>query len=194
MEPDGSIQKLLFQKEHPVIFITGFSGSGKTTEAGKLAARYPNTKIVATDWYLTYPTVERRRLIQEKAISEEPQTWYSFEEFARDVVLFQKTGRLSVSNAWDQKTGLKDLDIILDFNGAKGLIVCEGLYLLHPEIAKFADLVLLTELDIEEAHRRASERDSHRNTPEELAFKGYLRNTYDIPYFEKYRSNADIIL
>ncbi len=176
------------------MFIAGFTGAGKTTLAHEIAVKYPNTKIVELDWYHMYATEERKRLINEGKFSEDRQMWFDWDKFFKGIATLRSQGKLSLSNGWNQKTGRKDLNVNLDFEGKNGLIVCEGIFLLHPEATASADLVVLKDIDIEESQRRSDERDSHRNDPRYLAFRRALYVRYDKPYFERYKKNAQIIL
>jgi uridine kinase len=194
MESDSIIQKLLSEKEHPVVFVCGFSGSGKTTTALHIAATYPNTKILHLDWYITYITKVRRVLMEEKKIPEDPQTWYDWDVFLSHIVELQKNGSVALPGAWDQKTNSKTLEVHLNFEGQSGLILCDGIYLLHPEIKALADVVILKALNFEESNRRANLRDSYKNDTDYFAYKVALREKYDKPYFDEHRLNADIIL
>jgi uridine kinase len=203
MNLNDSIQKIQSEKSHPVIFICGLGGSGKTTFAKKLAAEHENAKILELDWYLKFSSKERAQRIADIWNSEDsslvdqeadPYNWYDWETFKADLSQLQTKGTLSLKSAWNQTTGEKDIDPSLDFNNTNGLIVCEGIYLLHPNVIPLADLVILLNVPKEESRRRADQRDAHRTNSEHLQRKAIILEKYDIPYFETYKKNADFIL
>lgn len=203
MNIDDRIIELQSTKSHPVIFICGLGGSGKTTFARKLAQKYENAHILEWDWYLKFASKERAQRIaaawnsdDQTLVNQEvnPYNWYDWDAFKAGLRVLQTEGKIELKGVWNQATGEKDSNPSVDFDGKKGLIICDGLYLLHPDIISYADLIILLEVPKEEARRRADQRDSHRTDPEHLKRKAIILEKYDIPYFETYRDNADFIL
>ena len=190
-------------KKHPIIFICGISGSGKTTLAKKLVAENNNAKHLELDWYAIHSSTERERRIKkalasksQKLIDQElnPINWYEWDSFKEDILTLQRDGKIFVENAWDQKTGDKIGKHFLDFKWKNGLIVCDGEYLLRPEIISLADLSILLDLPIGEIQKRAEKRDRHRSSPEHLARKRLIMEMYDVPYFNANKKNVTLIL
>ena len=159
------------KKTFPIIFICGLGGVGKSTLADKLASRLScESAIVRLDWYLKYSTKERKERIDgvlksgDRAKIEQEQNpfnWNDFEKFKNDLISLKENSKLNISSAWNQVTGEKDLNINLKFDSQKGVIICEGIYLLHPSIIDIADLVVCLENSSEEVDRRTNIRDSH---------------------------------
>ena len=198
------IAKLLKNKKRPILFICGLGGSGKTTLAKQIESEADISSVaVHSDWWLKYSTVVRKKRIKDaldsgdsKLIEQEenPQNWYKrWETLSTNLHTLQSTGKLTIHSAWNQKTGEKDLTVKLKVP-ENGLIIFDGIYLLHPEIAYTADFIVLLDLPPEVCRKRSEKRDSHRSSPEYLAYKASLLQKYDIPYFDKYRSNADYLL
>lgn len=204
MELEDSIRAIENKKEHPVVFVCGLGGAGKTTFAKQLVAQNPGSILLHLDWYATYPTKERKKRIAEAVESEDPvrieqeenpKNWYSWEEFKKDLRQLQRDGDIDIRSAWNQANGEKDLDVKLSFGGKKdGFIICEGIYLLHPDVAVMGDLIILLDISVEEARRRAESRDDHRSSPEYLAYKASLTAKYDLPYFAQNKGAADVVL
>jgi len=205
MNFNKKIKQIQSQKLHPVIFVSGLGGSGKTTFAKKLVAETPNAKLLELDWYLIHNSKERAERIKnvlgpanknQHLIDKEldPINWYDWESFKKDLERFQKEGKFFVKNAWNQTTGEKDSEHSLDFEGNNGLIVCEGIFMLHPAIRLLADFSILVDLPKVEARKRAEERDKNARSKEHLERKKIIMEKYDVPYFEKYKGNADLIL
>lgn len=203
MDLGNKLKELQSKKSHSIVFVSGLGGSGKTFLAKKLVEENPNARHFELDWYLVLPSSERGEKIQkalnssnQKEIDREanPINWYDYDAFKKDLRNFQKTGKFNIENAWDQKTGEKVGIHSLDFGNKNGLIICDGDYLLHSEVASLADLVVLLDLSPEEARRRAEERDRHRSNPEHLARKRFIAQNYDLSYFQKNRPNAEIIV
>lgn len=198
------IKALLEQKNRPIAFICGLGGSGKTTLAKKIAREMDVECIpVHSDWWAKYSTVERKARIKEAldsgdpvriAQEENPQNWYGvWKKLSADLLELQRTGKLMIPNVWNQKTGEKDLNVELSVP-EKGLILFDGIYLLHPEIADVSDFIVLLDVPPDVCRKRSEQRDSHRSDPDYLAYKASLMEKYDVPYFKKYRTRADLII
>lgn len=192
------------KKSFPIIFICGLGGTGKSTLADNLKKSFScETNIVRLDWYLIYPTEERKSRIRKALDSKDEQTiekeenplnWNDFHKLKKDLIYLQEHSSLDIQSAWNQKTGFKDTDIHLQFNESKGMIICEGIYLLHPEITDIADFIIHLDLSHNAASERGQQRDSHRSSKEYLEYKAKLQKKYDIPYFEKFINSADITI
>ena len=188
-----------------IVFVCGMGGSGKSTFAKNLAKSIGSNCIpFHTDWYATYPTKERKKRIKEALNSkdsqkiekdENPQNWYSWDKLKSDLNALSQTGSLHIQNAWNQENGEKDLTLNLKLKDSKnGIILCDGIYLLHPEITELADIIISLYVDEENLIKRAEIRDAHRSSPEYLAYKAHLTQKYDGPYYKNFEKNADMII
>jgi len=197
------LEKALRDKCHPVVFICGHGGVGKTTFAHAIERLLPSI-VIESDWFLTHPSLVRRKKIADALASkdpaiieqeENPQHWYDWNAFTKAVRTFQIKGSLTLRSAWNQKNGKKNLRIRLRCpRGKNCLILCEGIYLLHPPIRALADVVILLHHPLTAARQRAEQRDAHRSDPAYLSWKATLLKKYDIPYFKKYQDKATILL
>ncbi len=200
-----AIEQLLSQKARPIVFVTGLGGSGKTTLCRHLEDQLEvPTLVLESDWYLKYSTdvrVERLRLARESgdqeriAREENPQHWYQWPLFCSGIEQLRDGGQVQMYNAWSQKTGNRELDIQLGLpKEGPALILCDGIYLLHPAVAELADFRILLDVEPEVAIERSRNRDAHRSSEEHAELKTELLRRYDLPYFEKYRSYADLCI
>lgn len=187
-----------------IVFVCGFGGAGKTTLCHELSAKLDRPAVVLeTDWYAKYATVERRQRIKtatdsgdEDRIEQEvnPRNWYDWAALASALSCLKEDGNLEVRNGWCQRTGEKvlNLDVRVPGDSSECVILCDGIYLLHDEIRKIADLIVLLETPLPTCLERGANRDSHRSSQEYLAYKATLTAKYDVPYFEKFSSHAHI--
>lgn len=199
------ITSLIESGENCVVFVCGLGGSGKTSFCQELSKVIGDSCVsFHTDWYITYPTEVRKLRIKEALESEDPdriekeenpKNWYDWDKLKNDLNKLRTAGELTIQNAWNQSTGLKDLTVELKIlNRHKGIILCDGIYLFHPAIKDAADLIISLHVSKDEITRRTNSRDSHRSSPEYLAYKASLMKKYDLPYYLEYENNADIII
>lgn len=197
------IKRRLSGPGRKVVYVCGLPGSGKTTFCTNYSkSAGVSGPVLHSDWFAKYATSERRARIQTALESrdlirieaeENPYNWYDWAGFFGGVKKLRETGHLSIEDGWDQATGEKGLQINLSA-GDQDVIWCDGIYLLEPKARRDADLIILLESDTDMALQRTAGRDSHRNDAEYLAYKERLTQTYEIPYFAKFRHNADIII
>jgi len=191
-------------KKHPIIFICGLGGTGKSTLSTKLSNLLSREcNILSLDWYLIHSTNDRKEDIKKALESrdqelieqrENPVNWNDYDKLKKDLVYLQEHSHLEVRDAWNQKSGEKDLEINIQFENKDGIIICEGICLLHPQISSLADLIICLEVSEEETVKRTNQRDLHRSSPEYLAYKAKLQEKYDIPYFKNNVNAADLVI
>lgn len=188
------ISALSDQTKQPVIFVAGLGASGKTTLCKKLTAHFGDGVVIESDWFLSNNSEDRRQKIASGEMLENPSSWYDWESMIDAVQILKEKKTLALQKAWNQKTGIKDLNITMKLNAdAFTPIFVDGIYLLHPEINQHADLTILLDANLDTLQARRTMRDGHRSSPEYLAKKAEWAKKYDIPYFEKHRNQADII-
>jgi uridine kinase len=187
-----------------IVFVCGFGGAGKTTFCHKLSSMLAVPSIVfETDWYARYATNERRSRIKAaldsgdpKLIAQEenPKNWYDWAALISGLRTLQETGHLAIQNGWSQRTGEKDLYSALDLSRNRdSVIICDGIYLLHDQVASCADLIIMLDTTVADCLERTATRDSHRSSKEYLDYKALLVEKYDKPYFEEFSKKADIV-
>jgi len=197
------IKRRLPAEGRRVVFVCGLGGAGKT-EFCRRYARTPGLEgpILHLDWYLKYPSRERRRRMAEAVASEDPAridaeenslNWQDWPLTIAAIRAMRKTGKLHVENGWIQATGEKTFTGDIEA-GENDVIWCDLVSLLHPEVASLADVVILLEVSPDTTDKRGNTRDQHRNDPEYLAYKAAIRRKYDTPYFRRYRTAADLII
>jgi uridine kinase len=202
-ELEDKIKSLLRENSVFNLGICGLGGSGKSTLCRQLAEN-SNILHFETDWYARFPTPIRRQRIKEALESGDPQRidaeenplrWYDWDALAAGLETLKSTRHLSITDAWNQKTGEKGLALSLELpaTGAATIIV-DGIYLLHPQIRNQLDMVVHIGTPASTALERSRQRDQHRSSPEYLAYKESLTYKYCVPYFEQYADAIDFTL
>ena len=186
-----------------IIFICGHPGSGKTTFSKNLSNQLMGVEtFISHDLYLKHSSKERKKYFEYKVnkitppssnVEEDPKKWYDNAAFLKDLNTLKLNGALNIKNAWNQKSGEKDLKININLKNKK-FIICEGMYLLHKIISKHADMTIYLNTSWQESLKRQESRDSHRTSKESRRYKKYLAKEYSVPYFKKNRKFADIIV
>jgi len=200
-----AIEQILAQKQRALVFVCGFGGAGKSTFCKDLSSNFPDQSVVfETDWYSKYATMDRRQRIRDAVDSgdaerianeENPLNWYDWNLWQSDLQTLMTSGSLTIINGWSQATGEKELNLELRIpESDKSVVLCDGLYLLHPEIRGLADLRVLLDAPVDVVIERANKRDAHRSSAQYLSYKASLLRKYDEPYFNQYRIYADVVL
>lgn len=186
----------------PIVSVCGHAGTGKsTTTNAMLSNGYLAGAIIQLDWYLRYATPVRKQRIADALKSgdterieaeENPLNWYDWNRYQSDINHLQTSGTFEMHDAWDQSTGLKELQVGATME-QDGFIICEGIYLLHPPIVEQADVTILMTLNESVARARAKARDAHRSDAQYLAYKQCLVEKYDNPYMTRFAPNATLV-
>ena len=184
-----------------VVYVCGLGGSGKTRFCEDLRQDLGGITF-SSDWYAKYPSKIRHQRMKQAVESgdaerieaeENPKNWYDWTALLEDSRELRAGRRVTIERAWNQQTGEKDLTLNLRCPAGRP-IWCDGIYLLHPPVKQAADLIILLQASPQAVRERAETRDSHRSSPEYLAYKDELMRKYDLPYFEALKSNADIVI
>lgn len=209
MTPADHIAALLQSKTHPLVLISGLPAAGKTTLAKTLKNDFENAVVVQGDWFIKHPTTERLARIEtaEKSgdtarIDEEanPINWFDWPALQTAVSTLQNSGKLSLEGAWNQSTGHKTITTALTLPNTPAPIIVECAYLLHLPLVQQADLTMLIDTPEAVATQRLYARESAKFTTPYLdkdnflAYREKLTARYDVPYFKRYRTHADLIL
>jgi uridine kinase len=199
---DRIIEKLLLLGDRRTLGICGLGGTGKTTLCTEIQRRHPtSTAIIEIDWYLTHTSKERRARVLEAidsnsndlAFWKDPVNWYDWQLFVVDLDQLRSRGSLKRSGLWRQSSGEKDLEVSLSL-ATSGVIICDGIYLLHEEVRAHLNQTVLLKTTPESALARSIQRDHHRNPKNYQDFKSLVTAEYDIPYFEKYQDLASEVV
>jgi uridine kinase len=199
----AEIKRRLPKSGRRVVFVCGLGGAGKTQFCLNYS-KMPGLEGPAlhVDWYLKYASLERRARMAAAVASGDPErieaeenpiNWEDWPALTTAITTLRGEGRLGVTRGWNQLTGEKDFDTTLEA-ADDAVIWCDGVMLQHPGIAEFADTIVLLEVSDETDVARGEARDGHRNDAEYLAYKRGLKKKYDLPYFERYRDVADLVI
>jgi uridine kinase len=197
----ADIQGRLKTSGRHLVFVCGLPGSGKSTFCLEYS-QLPNLRgpVLHSDWYANYATPVRRARIanalksgdsEQIEAEEDPRNWYDWNRLFQDLKILRDTGRLQITDGWDQTTGNKGLKVEL-VAGVNELIWVDGIQLLNDPIVSLSDLVILLKTSPSVANERGVVRDSHRSDALYLAYKASLTQKYEVPYFAKYSKVADM--
>jgi len=195
------IRKKIEYIQHPLVYVSGFGGAGKTTFCQKLQEHLGDV-VVVSDWFLA-ETETRKVNIKKAQLSgdmvriereENPIHWYNWDQFAETVEKLRKGRSVSLQKVWNQKTGKRDLNISLEMKKGSA-IICDGIHLLHPDLPiPTSDIKIWLEVDPQKLIENSQKRDRHRNDAEYLAQKKRWFETYELPLRHTFRKNADIVI
>ncbi len=185
------------------VSVYGLGGSGKTQFCKQLMTALQNPcAYIQQDWYLFDSSFVRQQKI-ESIFAEHlewdskkygnPYNWYDWHQFKMDLIRLKREGSLVINNAWNQQTGNKDSDLKIILQKG-GFILIDGIYLLDPMMQEISDLTIFLEISSDLARKRADNRDAHRSNHQYLQHKEKLAQFYEVPYMNKYRNKASIII
>jgi len=189
---------------HATVFVCGLAGAGKTTLCHGLIELLPSgSTILRQDWFTRFITQERLARIASARDSgdtialereENPFNWHDLGAFFECAERLVRTGGLVLRGAFDQRTGRKDATFSVKLGGSSSLLLCDGIYLLHPLARMYSDQVVFIDIPFETSVERVRGRDGHRASDEYLRFKAGLRRKHDLPYATKWRKDTDIVM
>ncbi len=200
----AEIQHKLEQLSDVVVFIAGLPGSGKTTFARQLCEKFPEQAVyVALDWFVYHSSPERKKRIYAAIASNQPETieqeanpynWYDFIAFFEALQRLKTNRQVQLQNMWNQQSGERDLDVVLQIPPEHGIIVCEGSYLMDEQTFPHCDILVFLDVTFDVTHQRLVERDRHRTDPHYFDLKRHNTQQYDLPYNAAYQHNAHFII
>lgn len=198
-------KSLLPQKEVTILGVCGLGGLGKSTACRLVKAEIGEQAcLLETDWYLEHASNDRRKRIKQALQSqdneliakwENPSAWYDWSEIITALKTLKEKRELSIINAWNQSTGEKDMSFNMSLPAERNsIILCDGIYLLHPEISKELDYTVMLKGDVSKSLAQGSGRDSHRSSDDYLQFKARLTAEFCVPYFKRFEHVADKVI
>lgn len=180
--------------------VCGLGGSGKSTACRAAARMLSPISIFEIDWFSARSSADRRAMIQAAikeqntaalAHWEDPTTWYDWPKLTAALSLLKSSRKLRLAGCWRQSTGELDLAVDEHIPTANGLILVEGIYLLHQPIRALLDRVIMLDAGGSESRDRANKRDTHRSDASYLSWKAELAERFDRPYFISHSDAID---
>jgi uridine kinase len=167
------------RRRHPVrVAIDGVDAAGKTTLADELARH-----VVSCGRYVIRASADgfhRPRAERYRRGAESPEG-YLGDAFARDLLRAWLLDPLGPGGDLRYCTAVFDLDADAPLDApaldapVNAVLVVDGVFLLHPELADAWDLRIFVDVPFEEALRRGVERDAGRFGSAEEARRRYER-------------------
>ena len=185
-----------------ILFVCGRSGAGKTTYCKLLADYLKNCVVLHLDWYHIFTTEERMKRIEDAVASyssdaivakEHPLTWFDWASFLHHLDRLRHGDAVYLPCAYNQRSGQKNLEIEL-LPIERGVVLCDGTLLLHPAVTVLADLTVMIDTAPSVCRDRLTVRDRHKSSAMYRRHKKRYSELYETPYFQKYQSNADILV
>lgn len=143
-----AIKELTKTQKPVLIAIDGPSGSGKTTLADRILSAFPSSAVVHTDDFFLQPHQRTPQRLNE------PGGNMDRERLVREALSVPTQEEGFTYHKYDCQSGEM---IPVQVSGAKVLII-EGSYSLHPDLASFYDLKVYISVDKEEQLRRLEKR------------------------------------
>lgn len=177
-----------------IIAIEGTIGSGKSYEGEKLHEALGSDSILITmDLFVCVSRSEWVQLAKKGDIVL--RDWYDIDKVKEVLQSVKKKEVVSVSGLYNIQSGCMDERITIDTAGCRYFIL-EGLFSFDDELDELVDLRVFLDVPREIALERAESRDE---AARHLDHEGWLLKKkvyFDgfLPYLEKHRNKADLIL
>lgn len=122
---------------------------------------------------------------------ENPRHWYGWDDINLALTELRNKGGFSYNQGWNKETGERDKNYSISTpTEGPSLVLCDGIYLLHPPVRHLLDVTLYVDVPfsvtIDRGQRRM--RDSERTS-----YMEKLHRTYSLPYFAEHASETDWI-
>lgn len=149
MQPILAALEAVSAQDRLVIALDGPCGSGKTTLAGVLTRLLDAACVHMDDFHLPHAQKTPGRLSQPGGNSDR-------DRFLREVLLPWKRGDVVAYQPYDCMQDVLRTPVPLS---AKRILIIEGSYSHHPELAAHTDLQVFLQIDRQEQLRRLAQRD-----------------------------------
>lgn len=186
-----------------VVGVCGHAGAGKSTLCKDFIehATIPTIRLNC-DLFSTHGSRDRLELIaaaratcdQDKIDAvENPLDWYAYDAIAAAISDLRLTGLHSYKSAWNSETGELDgsYDVSLP-DQRPAIILCDGIYLLHPPIRQALDITVRVDATTDVLDQRGLARS--KGDIERAQQHRAMRERFAVPYFDLYGWLADIVI
>lgn len=183
------------------IGVCGHAGAGKSTFCNDFigSANVPTARLTC-DLFSTHSYRHRQELIASACSSgcqteidaaENPRDWYDYNAIAFAISDLKQARAHRFERAWNSETG--DLDGVCNISLPEqrpGIILCDGIYLLHPPIRQALDITIRIDAPIDVLDQRGLVRS--KGDVERAKKHSDMRERFAAPYFAQYGFLADI--
>lgn len=200
------IENLIHEKKRPIIGITGHHGAGKTEFIRYLMNLLEKQSILSykieCDWFFYEDSLTRRRQIDLSITQNNMELykklinvrdWYDWDGITENLLQIKRLGLFRVNDAWNQKTGYKDLSINYTIPN-NAVIFCEGHFILDGQVRGVLDAVLMVDENIGKCLDNVIIRDIQRKSKERILRTAYYYHSQLSVYFDMYGDKCNAIV
>ena len=176
------------RKNYLLVGICGRAGAGKTTLANNIVNELQDqdvtTIMYSGDWRFILDSFERRKMLNEKwkagidaymyIINQ--LNWWDFNEIESDLDTITSNNPLSITNAYDRKTGIKDKSIAIP-KTKSSIVLYENCILGGVSILEKLDIIILLNTPDRICFERTINKDSDRRNMIDIASR-FIVTTY----------------
>lgn len=196
------INDCLTRRDIAVVGICGLGGAGKTCLCRQLCDENPGLVFhFVCDRFSTFGYDERQARIRAACASgdaariaaeENPCNWYGWADIRDALQALRMRRSFAFEAAWNPRTGACDAHYAMDLpTDGPAVVVCDGIYLLHPDIRSQLDMTLHLDVPVEVVLDRG--RGRGRGTGTHAENMARLTRDYALPYFAEYEPDADYV-
>ena len=118
--------------------------------------------------------------------------WYAWEAIETALHGIRTRGSFTYPHGWNRKTGELDEAYSITLPASEpAVLLCDCIYLLHQPVRTWLDAVILVDTPLSVTLERGQTRSKD---PARAEYMEHLARAYTVPYFDKHRAAADLVI